>query len=612
MMGIIKEKILRKVMFWWCLWFVSVIGYAYVLQYNIFIQLSDHIVFILQVILDITIGYFSWLSWRRQSDPKLKVFLKFVFISICLGLLVNETYNVLINIFNAKISLSVNAIWIITYNVFLIMQVCSWTFLLKHLNQKIEAPYKKNHIKSCFYQASALILLSVCFTQAVQNMLQSTMGIVQISNTVLEIALFSILIIVLAKSKNKSLSYLATGFLLLAAFNLAQRFSYMSGHSFKTFDVAWLISFVYMIFGFIFFASKNKQTINLYPYNSLHVMTSAFLMIFTTTLCVLFLFTHFFISSLELKRSGEVLLFENLPSILIFVFTVAIILSKYFAEKISSPLQNIIKKIRVLEDRGDGYKKESMNFPRSDIDEMNNVSDFVEKSINKLQVSNQSKAQFIMNISHDFRTPASGIHAMSKLIHTKIQDAKLKHMQSLIVGSSKQLLNLLDEVLEHSSLERGAMPLEIEIANVNQIVSDLLIYLSSKIIECDLHVKQINDNQTIKHPLDIQLFRNVILNLLTNAIKFTEPGGHITIAITKDESRLSISIEDTGIGVPLDRQEVIFEPFVRATQTETTKKYAGIGLGLANVKLMVNRMGGSIKLRSIPGCGTTFIIVFPG
>jgi two-component system, autoinducer 2 sensor kinase/phosphatase LuxQ len=62
----------------------------------------------------------------------------------------------------------------------------------------------------------------------------------------------------------------------------------------------------------------------------------------------------------------------------------------------------------------------------------------------------------------------------------------------------------------------------------------------------------------------------------------------------------------------LDRQEVIFEPFVRATQTETTKKYAGIGLGLANVKLMVNRMGGSIKLRSIPGYGTTFIIVFPG
>ncbi len=609
-LGSLRIKIFLNIVFWWVLWFFLLFVYALILHNNYYVAIADHAVYFIQLTADALIGIFSFLSYKQESDKKLRRFLLIVFLSICIGLFANEVYNLLFNIIGLKTTSAViNELWLIPYTIFLILQILSWGLLTYNVECKLDWSPKEWYIKVCFYQAAVLIILSSLFTTALKKMLVSPLGSIQIINTTLEAILFAMLSISLAKSNRRSLSYLSTGFLILLAFNIAHRFSYMSGYYYKTFDIAWLISFVYIIFGLGCFINEKNEKVKFHSYNSLHVITGSILMLFTSILFILFISLEFFITTLEVNAVGQVnILIDNMPSILIFAFTIAAILSKVISRHASLPLEKITKRIRLMQDGCLNINEVSKG--NSNIHEIKNLDTFILKTLNQLQIANRAKSEFLMNMSHDFRTPASGICSMSKLLYQKMTDEKMKRLQKLVVGSSKQLLTLLDDVLEYSKLDNNSMPLDKETVNVNEILNEVITFSSAKVEEKGLIIKTSQPDIPLYHDIDRTLLQRILINLISNAIKFTE-NGSISVSIEQDmENNLAISVKDSGIGISPDNHDKIFEPFIRVESAETSK-YSGIGLGLSNVKLMLHKLGGQITLSSSLGKGSIFTVVIP-
>jgi len=373
----------------------------------------------------------------------------------------NEVYNLFFNVLEIKdINTYADFFWIFPYTIFLIIQNIIWCFYLYKAGILRGWLKGKWFLFVCFVQAPVLILISTIFTSAGKSILIAPLGWVQVVNTVLEAIFFIVLSFSLLKFKSKGVFYLSFGFLLLVAFNLAHRFSYMAGYYFKTFDAAWLVSFVFIVFGLFFFVKESKSDTDYYENSSLSVISGGILMLFTSILFAIFLFFQFFITGLEDGSRVHIkILIENMPSVLMFSFTLSILVAKIISTYTSKPLEKILRRINEAQAVEVGFDKlENGNYQ---ISEISDLDKFILGAINKLHVANRAKSDFLMNMSHDFRTPASGIYSMSKLIYKKIPDAKLKNLQNLIVDSSRQLLNLLDEVLSYSQLTQSAYKLKL-------------------------------------------------------------------------------------------------------------------------------------------------------
>lgn len=227
--------------------------------------------------------------------------------------------------------------------------------------------------------------------------------------------------------------------------------------------------------------------------------------------------------------------------------------------------------------------------------------------------ASQVKSEFLLNVSHDFRTPASGIHAMAKLIYQKMPDGPLKDTQKLVMASAKQLVILLDQVLDYSRLEGGFMKLNKQSFVINELLQETAQFMAAKTQEKQLELIVTLPEKSLIYHSDRVLLHRVLINLLSNAIKFTDHG-KITLSAseikTASHTMIEITVSDTGIGIRDRYHATIFKPFFRVESSETAK-YQGIGLGLSTVKTIVTQLGGDIYLDSTLGEGTTFRIQFP-
>jgi signal transduction histidine kinase len=248
-----------------------------------------------------------------------------------------------------------------------------------------------------------------------------------------------------------------------------------------------------------------------------------------------------------------------------------------------------------------------------EIYEVEKLSQFIMKSINELQSITRIKAEFLMNMSHDFRTPASGIYHMSRSVYKRIKDPELKKLQKLIVDSSEQLMVFLEDVLNYSRLNSNKFELNIKNNNISDIINDVVLFVSAKAKDKMLNIECYYPDSPIYYNGDRLMINRIILNIVSNAIKFTQSGG-ITIFTKMEEfdrqKWVVIKVKDTGIGIDEANHKLIFEPFSRVESPETAK-YPGIGLGLSNVLLMLNKLGGKITIESIVNKGSTFNILLP-
>jgi len=228
--------------------------------------------------------------------------------------------------------------------------------------------------------------------------------------------------------------------------------------------------------------------------------------------------------------------------------------------------------------------------------------------------ANQTKSEFLANMSHEIRTPMNSIIGFTDLLLTLIKDDKQRHYLESMRSSGRSLLVLINDILDLSKIEAGKFEIEYQAVNIRTLMEEVRQVFSLKCDEKDLKF-DINIDDDIPELLimsDSRL-RQIFVNIIGNAVKFTDVGG-ITISLKRinapiemDNVNLLIEIKDTGIGIPEEQQQSIFRAF-NQQEGQAFSEYGGTGLGLTISKRLIELMGGSIKLSSQLGQGTSFYL----
>lgn len=599
MISQVSKNVFNRLEFWLVGWMILIIAYNYS---NINQLYWNKITFSIQLISDILIGLYSFLAYKAQNNSTCRFFYLLIFLSLIPGLACNELYNFLNYVFvGTSFSSSIQALYINFYTIFLLIEICAWSYLLYHFNHSKQPNFKKKYLMLNIPYFIALLLILFSF-YLVKDYMIGRLGINEIIHSILEIVFFILLSLCLCRAKNKSLIYLSTGYLLLTAFNLAQRFSYVSGHFVKSFDIFWLICLTVIIFGLKLAWDKKSSNISFFNQGSIHIVIGSIFIFLVTLVIGVFLLISLTLSSIDVGNNElKYLLFKNIPAVLIFSYTLALLGSKLASHYVSRPIKLILDKIQ-------NTNVNSNLIPNANnyIYEVDMLDHLLCQSINKLQSANAVKSDFLMNMSHDFRTPASGIFHLAKFVHERLEIEELKRLQQLIIDSSEQLIKFLEEILSYTRNESGRFEITNELVNLQELVDENILLLAVKAEGKGLYIRQIMAAKPIMIYTDHLILSRIILNILSNAVKFTETGG-VTISFHEEIDYVMIQINDTGIGIDEKYHHKIFEPFFKLSSSETAK-YPGIGLGLSNVKLMASAIAVNIELESHPGKGTSFKI----
>lgn len=227
--------------------------------------------------------------------------------------------------------------------------------------------------------------------------------------------------------------------------------------------------------------------------------------------------------------------------------------------------------------------------------------------------ANRAKSEFLANMSHEIRTPMNSVLGFAELLQNLISDSKERTYINAILNSGKILLMLINDILDLSKVESGRLEFSYRLEDISAIVQEMHQIFSVRIQEKDIKML-VESNVHERFVVDPTRLRQVLLNLVGNAVKFTDTGSVKVVANEKHVEgkgrALRIVIEDTGIGIPHDQQELIFEAF-RQQDGQSTRRYGGTGLGLSITKRLVEAMNGTITVHSEVGKGSTFEVLLP-
>ncbi|TGK03786.1 PAS domain S-box protein [Leptospira semungkisensis] len=245
-----------------------------------------------------------------------------------------------------------------------------------------------------------------------------------------------------------------------------------------------------------------------------------------------------------------------------------------------------------------------------DITERRNIEEALRTAKEKAELAAITKTSFLANMSHEIRTPMNSILGFTEvLLSENLEKEHRTHLET-VKSSAKSLLRLLNDILNTAKLEKGAVELESIDFSLSKVIADLKSTLGISARKKNLEFEVIQDPLLSEYYVGDSLrIRQILLNLIGNAVKFTEHG-KVTLRVAKENESLHFAVQDTGIGIRADRLEKIFEPFTQA-DVSTTRRYGGTGLGTTICKQLTELMGGRIWAESILGKGSIFHVLLP-